>query len=245
MRKGTRIQAYEYCIKEDTRIRGPYVKGDFHKKSDKGKRSDIDSFINDIKSGKPFDELIITHYKYFMRYNKAFHEYFERFKPRYNPEINIQLYLWEKELYLTFKSEPAHRRIFWIWSDISGTGKTIFKQFCQSKFDILDINNFVFRDIIHNYNSEMIIWANISRTDNIDDNKLHVLEKLSDQGYCQSTKYEGSKKYIRAHIVVTSNHEPPLDMLPERIISYNVAKEGDFIYRNDTVRESDEVIEEQ
>lgn len=224
----TALHNYNYCTKEESKVDGPWMKGNWKdiivpkpKVNSKGKRLDlnIEPFISDIKAGMKVKELSLKYPNMFMKYNKAFYEYYEMNKPIIGPKINIELFDWQKTLLKIFESEPVHRQILWIWSKESETGKTIFKQYCQQTMNILDINNFVFRDIVHNYNDERIIWINLPRGEVLDTTKINVLERLSDGGYAQSTKYQGSKKYISSHIVVTTNDEPPYDLLPKRIKS--------------------------
>jgi len=219
MQMGSDLQNIKYCTKESSKTEGLTILK-VAKNTDKNP-TDI---ITDIKAGIKYKELVELHFSYFTKYNKSFHELYELYKPSKLKTIEIELYEWEKELIDIFRTSPKHRQVYWIWSSESNTGKTIFKQYCQDLFQVLDVNNFNFRDIVHTYNDDDIIWANLSRVDDIDATKLHVLEKLSDGGYCQSTKYEGSKKYIDSHIVVTSNHPPPFNLLPERIVEYNVSK---------------------
>lgn len=228
-RKGTAMDNYIYCTKTESREQGPFIKGkwdDVQKKKKQGARNDlqITPLIDDIKLGLSHKELSIKYYNIFMKYNKAFNDYYEMFKPARGPEIKLQLYGWQIDMMQIFNAPPKHRQIIWIWSKASETGKTIFKQYCQQFFHVLDINNFVFKDIIHVYNDEPIIWINLPRGDILDLTKINVLEKLSDGGYCQSTKYQGSRKYINSHIVITSNSEPPYDLLPKRILGVCVDK---------------------
>lgn len=219
IQKGSDQQTVEYCSKEATKTEGLTV-SKLPSTTDKNSHD----IILDIKSGMKYKDLVETHFAYFTKYNKSFHELFELYKPSKQPIINIELFPWEEDMLKIFREAPIHRTIHWIWSEESNTGKTIFKQYCQQLFNVLDVNNFKYVDIMHSYDDNDIIWTNLSRVDSLDDTKLHVLEKLSDGGMQQSTKYEGSKKYLNSHIVVTSNHPPPFNQLPERIHAINVSR---------------------
>lgn len=235
VQKGSNLQNLDYCTKSKTRTGETIqsLKGLNLDKIDRGQRTDIkngqEKLKKEIQSGMEWKELVDKNTDYFMKYNKSFRDLYALFRP--NDENDVmkkeELFPWEIELLDIFRKTAEHRTIHWIWSQESGTGKTIFKQYCENLISILDVNNFKLTDIIHGFDrTHKLIWANISRIDKINDDKLHVLEKLSDGGNIQSTKYEGEKKFIKSHIVCTSNHPPPFDELPKRIREYNIDDPG-------------------
>lgn len=130
----------------------------------------------------------------------------------------IKLKDWQDEALTELKKEPVRRRILWIWSYDSGTGKTTFKDYCFNKFKVLVVNDEEMKDIVYAYDDHQVIWFDITRADRIDDKLYKKLEKLSDNGPILSTKYMSTQKFIKAHIVVTSNEAPPFNNVPNRIV---------------------------
>lgn len=71
-RKGSKHQAVEYCTKEDTRVLGPYSFGETAKP---GKRTDIESLHESLKSGKSIKEVSDSSFELFMRYRSSIQAY--------------------------------------------------------------------------------------------------------------------------------------------------------------------------
>lgn len=74
-RKGTRVEAREYCMKEDTRVEGPFEFGYWHEPKGKGKRSDLDSIREAIKGGASDSKIADDFFGSWVRYRGAFREY--------------------------------------------------------------------------------------------------------------------------------------------------------------------------
>lgn len=228
--KASALHNYTYCTKDESRISGPFIKGDWapilqkKKVNNQGKRNDlkIDLLIKDISEGKPYKELIMTYSAIFLKSKQAFDVYYEQYKPQKVLKIEINLYNWQKEVIEILNHTRVHRRIIWIWSDESGTGKSLFKQYCENIYSVLEVNTDNFTNLIHVYDNHRIIWLNLGREDILTSNHIRLLERLSDGGYVQSTKFNGSRKFIDSHIVVTSNHSPPHDRIPKRIMEFCV-----------------------
>nr|WAE42571.1 MAG: replication associated protein [Cressdnaviricota sp.] len=133
----------------------------------------------------------------------------------------ITLREWEIKAIEMLEEEPVRRRIIWIWSQESKTGKSTFKDYCCNKYKgkILITDTEKMTDILYAYDEHEIIWFDLTRSVRLENELYRALEKLSDNGYVLSTKYESKNKKITAHIVVTSNEQPPVHILPERIVS--------------------------
>lgn len=153
-----------------------------------------------------------------------------------------QLKNWQKDLYNHLKCEPVDREIIWCWSPNAKQGKSAFKQFLQSKLDVIAIdyqsNKIGMNDIVNVYNYENIIifdlaWSKSKSLESrlktsfeesnemVSNTFLDTLENLSNKGSEFTTvKYMGKKICISAHIVVLSNCSPTYvkKVLPERIL---------------------------
>lgn len=73
-RKGTRQQARNYCMKEDTRVEGPVEIGDWLG-GGQGKRNDLMEVKEMIDGGKSELEVAEAHFGSFIRHSRGFREY--------------------------------------------------------------------------------------------------------------------------------------------------------------------------
>ena len=219
-RQGTRTQARAYCMKEESREEPPKEFGEWQ--IEPGKRIDLQAARERIYTKRKRDDLyqdpeldqIMT------KYPKWAEKVLET-KPEVI-EVNIELYPWQKEIYSLLEKDPVKRRIIWIWSNQSGTGKTTFYDYCCSKFDVLPAEGKL-TDILYAYDKNQVIWFDFARAQEGYES-YSTLEKLSNHSYLMSTKYDSRKKYVKSHIVVTSNHPPDEEKLPDRFLIYNVDK---------------------
>lgn len=69
-RRGTRDQARDYCMKDDSRLEGPWEHGDFGAKRP-GKRNDLIKLYEGVKEGKTNQQLLEEHPAAYMRNFKA------------------------------------------------------------------------------------------------------------------------------------------------------------------------------
>jgi len=211
-RQGTRQQARVYCMKEESREEAPKEFGEWM--VEPGKRIDLVQARSKILEKRKRDDLyqdpdldqIMTKYP----------KWAERVldtKPIQHT-IDIELRPWQQEVVTLLDLPPKHRRIIWIWSNESGTGKTTFCDYCSTKYDVLPADGKL-PDLLYAYDNNQIIWFDFSRAQQGYES-YHILEKLSNHSFHLSTKYEPRKKWIQAHIVVTSNHPPAEEKLPQR-----------------------------
>lgn len=148
---------------------------------------------------------------------------------------------YQKDLYNHLKNGPVDREIIWCWSDKPKQGKSVFKQFLQSKLELLCIDyqssKIGMNDIVHLYDEEDVIvfdlpWnkskslekrletAFLEGGEMLSNTLLDTLENLSNKGQeFTSVKYMGRKIVINAHIVVFSNANPfhICKVLPDRL----------------------------
>lgn len=81
-RRGSRDQAREYCQKEETRMSGPWEKGEFQK-SGQGSRTDLSAVKRALDDGQGEGEIADEFFGAWCRYHKAFRAYKQlRLEPR-------------------------------------------------------------------------------------------------------------------------------------------------------------------
>ncbi len=225
--RGTPAQAAAYCKKEESRIDGPWEYGTC---PEQGHRSDLDILHQAVLEGRGFKSIFddIETFRPAARAHGALRHWIQlreadALDKRYKgPQIT--LVRWQRQLIATLQSEePKERRIFWIWSTTSSTGKSTLMRWirknCCATTGAWDLKDFLF-----SYRSvpAKIILFNLPRHQTLDDAKLKVLEALSDGGYLLSTKYESCEIPVTAHIVVFANVAPPHFLLPDRIDEIHV-----------------------
>ncbi len=193
--------------------------------------NDWKSVINDISIRKKVSN----------KMNWCKEVWLSRPKTKIKAKLKYQnLFTWQKNLYNHLKNDPIDREIIWVYSDKPKTGKSVFKQFLQSKLDLLCIdfqsNKIGMNDIVHLYDNEDIIVFDLPYNKSKSMEKrletsfqegevpsntfLDTLENLSNKGQeFTSVKYMGRKIVINAHIVVFSNCSPihVKQVLPERL----------------------------
>lgn len=172
------IQAsIKYCSKEETRIEGPF---EFGERPAQGKRSDLDSLVEDMKSGKSLIELdeihrptIARHLKYYDRLNKILNKPKDFLKPE----------------------------VYFFWGD-TGTGKT------RAAIEMLGDKNYYTKNGCgkwwEGYDGEKYLLIDEFK-DNLDrDQMLGLLG-----GWGTRLEYKGGSCYCQPELVIfTSNHDP-------------------------------------
>lgn len=234
IQRGTNSEARDYCT-PDTPLKcrgwktkretGEYVSETFVEKglfnpNGQGFRSNLKDVIVMIESGESLFQIMKTHSSTYSHNTRFIKEYKARYQLELLKAPDIILKPWQILLYDMFRQAPVHRRIFWIWSSESGTGKSTFMVWVHAnmKTDMLSVESFKYADILYAYEDHKVIYFDIPRCQDRESVGLvdNVLEKLSNTSIKLSTKYESVQKFVCAHIVVTSNYAPPVDRIPHR-----------------------------
>jgi len=144
-------------------------------------------------------------------------------KERMNKKIK-ELRPWQEDLKKVLEGDVEERKVYWIWSEESNTGKSTFMNWLDAQgIPVLAVNNEKWDDTLHAYKREKVLHVNIERESleagSVGRKVIVLLEHISDNPrFYTSTKYDSTKKYVKAHIVVTANCPPPFERLPERCI---------------------------
>ena len=127
---------------------------------------------------------------------------------------------WQHGLVTACAQDPVlgHRKIWWVWSPESGTGKsTIVDLLIQN-----DISVFIFpvesglKDALGMYQQQKVVVFDVPRDGRLDP-LYPLLEAVSDQTLLSSGKYQGTFARFLSHTIVLSNHGPEHARLPGRI----------------------------
>lgn len=80
-RQGTRDQARDYCMKEDSRLDGPFEAGEWRNVG-QGQRVDLGAATDTLISSKDLGETARAHPREWVRYHRGFESLFTRLQPR-------------------------------------------------------------------------------------------------------------------------------------------------------------------
>lgn len=219
-RRGSREEATAYCKKIDSRDPdyesyfeiGTWISG-------QGARGDLEALKVSIKRGADDAELCEEHFPVFIKYAKMIPVVRQLLLPAAEPTITLELRTWQTWVLEMLESPIVRRKIIWIWSYESGTGKSTFHDYVKEQYGKQMMNGCQrMIDTLYMYNKQKCIWFDTARASPHDAEFLSQIENLSNGGYHNSTKYECIEKLVTAHIVVSSNRPPPHDKLPSRIV---------------------------
>lgn len=191
-----------------------------------GDRADLTAIVAMVREGKSILEIMEAH-PGALRYISMIERYRTQLEAaqQHDPP-NIALRPWQEDVWTLLNGPVKQRRIYWIWSESSGTGKSTFYQWVSAKLNVLP-GAATLRDTLYAYSKHQVIWFDLARSDPLDAEMSKQLEILSSGGWQLSTKYESIRKWVQSHIVVTCNRPPIRERLPKRIYSWYL---GDLMY---------------
>lgn len=218
--KGTSEQARRYSMKEETRFAGPWETG-IWQDAKSGERNDLDDARETILAHTSWAAVIAdpTITKTVARHLTWAREVYNS-RPSTAPAPEIELRTWQHNVMEMLKEPPKKRRIIWIWSSESGTGKTTFYDYVSAAMPTLPGADWT--NTLYLYDGHKVIWFDRTRAES--DNWKSVdtfysdLERWSNCTTHTSTKYNCTRKFVNAHIVVTANAAPDDFRLPDRFV---------------------------
>jgi len=183
-----------------------------------GSRTDLNGFKRRVEGYRRFNDIyddpesleVVAKYPRFAR------QLYNRTRPP-PPQLELELRPWQNRLVELLDGSPVKRRIIWVWSLASSTGKSTMLDYMISRKEVLVVQSSNINDVMYAYDEHDIIWYNVPRSTPLDAKFSSMLETLSDGGMIPSNKYESCNKRVNAHIVVTCNRAPIKDRLPDRI----------------------------
>lgn len=238
IRKAKHEAARDYCMKEETRTPGttPFEKGTPPPGS--GARTDLQDFMGHVRDGDSFWDLMNSHPEIIAKY-PAFVSLYR------NTCVTRSYYAdypglpgglkeeWQQKLCTMLEGPTVKRRIIWIWSRKSATGKTETMKYLESLWPgkvMAAGDSFKFADVMLAFQPEnRVVWFNCPRGFEFHTTHRSVLEKFSDGGCLLSTKYVSVQKKVDVHVVITTNVPPTVveEYLPDRIVELH-AQLGDI-----------------
>lgn len=204
-------KAVAYCMKDDTRLDGPW---EFGARSNPGKRKDIEDIQQAIASGMTKVELYTAFGDAMDRYPRMLAFGFELAKrARTNLIMDyVPRLTWQKKILDLICSEPDPRKIVWVYDCQGNHGKTYLAMHLTDKYGAFYTNGGKQTDISYGYDGQAIVVFDYVR-----DAKEYVgygiIEQLKN-GILYSPKYEsGLKRYNVPHVIVMANFRPEQEKL--------------------------------
>lgn len=217
-RRGTREQARAYCMKPESRWSEPIEFGRFETRE--RQREDLNEARRLIQAHKSWNDVLndenLT--ATVARHGRWAREIYDS-RPIAPEQPDIVLRPWQDEVIGMLEEPVKKRRVIWIWSVESGTGKTTLFDYCSARFSVLPAADF--HNTLYAYDGQGVIWFDLTRSELNNDSYYLPIEKFSNQTVHLSTKYTSCRKYVSAHVVVTANHAPDETKLPNRCVVIN------------------------
>lgn len=210
-RLGTRRQAIEYAMKEETRVDGPWTFGNWDDVT-QGKRNDIKEFKNwFMERNRTIDDCIEEYPEIMAKYPRFYNTLCgtkrrrDFVPPQFTPNPG-----WQTELATYLSTEPDLRKIKWIYDTIGGHGKSYFALNYRSEIQPYVCTGGRFGDIFYTYlksGTPKIVFFDWPR-DHEERFPYGLIEAFKN-GYFISTKYESEcVRFPCPHVVVFSNFAP-------------------------------------
>lgn len=204
-------KAVAYCMKEDSRLDGPW---EFGTRSVAGKRKDVYAIKDAIDAGMTKGELHDAFPDALDRFPRMVAAGLERQKRKRTDLIMeyVPRLTWQKNILDLISNDPDPRKIVWVYDPMGNHGKTFLSMHLVDKYGAFYSNGGKATDISYGYDGQNIVVFDFVR-----DSKEYVgygiIEQLKN-GILFSPKYEsGVKRNNVPHVIVMANFRPEMEKL--------------------------------
>lgn len=227
--RGTPAQAAAYCKKDDSWTGDWRVEYGELPEHEPGKRTDLENIRDLCKESKSLVQ-IIDQVPQALRYMKEIRIYSNLLAELAPPAIEpLFLRPWQEDFFALLLAPVIARRIFWLWSGLSGVGKTTTMRLFMERYPgQVCLGSRKLADLLFAFDvrTHRVIWFDLSRSDPLDAEMTTVLEQVSNASYLMASKYESCMKLVKVHVVVTCNRPPPEERLPQRLVEMRLLQDG-------------------
>lgn len=206
-RKGTAQQAADYCRKDDSRIDGPWERGEFG--GHQGKRLDLEDVKKLVAEGATkrdiYDQCSEAAAKY-----PRFVDALLTWRCEEAAEKILTLtpkYPWQQMTLDVCDGDVDPRAIYWVHDGVGNHGKTYTAKHLVDAYGAYYTNGGKAVDLAYAYNGQPVVVFDYVR-DSKDYVGYGVIEQLKN-GILMSTKYESQiKRFKVPHVFVFANFAP-------------------------------------
>lgn len=211
-RKGTREEARDYTMKDDSRVAGPFERGEFGQ--EQGKRMDLEAVKLAVAEGKSKREIydlfpfVAAKHPRFVDQLLAWHVADGAVKiVDFNPR-----YTWQQKVLDMLSEAPHERQVLWLYDAVGGKGKTHMSKYLVDARGAFYTNGGKAADVCYAYNGEPIVIFDYMR-DYKEFVGYAVIEQIKN-GILFSHKYEsGMKRFNTPHVICMANFMPDISKL--------------------------------
>lgn len=192
----------EYCMKEETRLDGPWEIGVFSAVS-QGKRTDLDNAVAALKNGG-MKRVIDEHPVAFVKFTSGLRalERALREKPR---DLDFVPRPWQQRLLDMLEAPANDRAIVWVTDPPGKVGKSVLANYLLKEKGATILQGRLL-DMAYIYQSEPIVVFDLSRTQAENCKHLYQFAEELKNGRVVSTKYEPEIKFFKPpHVVFFAN----------------------------------------
>lgn len=228
-RRGTAEEARAYCKKEESRVAGPWERGEFGFAP--GKRSDLDAVKDAIKAGASRRELLDEHTEVLAKYPRFVSEYQKVIREEAVEQLPplVPKFPWQQKVLDLVAAVPDARHIYWIYDPIGNHGKTYMAKYLVQEHNAFYTNGGKSVDLAYAFSGEPVVVFDYVR-DAQEFVGYGVIEQLKN-GILMSTKYEsGVKRFPVPHVFVFANFRAATGKFSEdRLITIELNSIGQVI----------------
>lgn len=214
-------EAKLYCMKDETRMAGPWEFGDDSDIPEgKGSRTDLIYVKKMLDEGKNMLEIADEHFPQFARYHKSFQLYKDlKDEKKEKEDIAIEfsamkLRLWQQGAFMKLQNQ-TDRQVDWYWSQKGKFGKTHMAKWLEAIHGAFLITSGKHSDIYYAYEKQKIVVLDLARTHSLDKSLYEIIEGMKN-GRIFSSKYMSKpKRFPSAKVIVFANFPPDEEMLSD------------------------------
>lgn len=207
--RGTRAQAREYCMKEDTRLDGPWEYGTFA--STQGKRTDLHAAVESLVEGG-MQAVVDDHPTVFVRYNRGLQALADRLQEGPAGDQHFVPRPWQARVVSVVEGEPDDRTVYWVTDTVGGRGKSRLARYLVDAFGavylsgrVADMALMLKKSLDRPFKPRVCVF-DVSRAQAEYSDHLYSMAEMVKNGLVISNKYDSCQlRFGPMHVLFFSN----------------------------------------
>lgn len=217
-RKGNHAEAKKYCMKDETRLAGPFEFGsDAEIPQGKGERTDLKQIYELVQTGANYKDIVESFPSEFIKFHAGI-EKVKRILDEDNARkklaismTDVKLRKWQQEV-LDKLLKQNDRHVLWVYDPKGNNGKTFLAKYILSNYNAFYVNNAKSSDVAYAYANQEYVLFDFTRDY---ENYINYgnMESFKN-GLIFSSKYQSCQRtFDYCKVVVFANFQPNLDKL--------------------------------